>query len=84
MVKIRFSRHGSKKRPYYHIVVTEQQSSRDGDFLEQIGTYDPRRPMAEAQIDRDRLNYWVGVGADVSTSLKKVIKEQAKSAAAAG
>jgi small subunit ribosomal protein S16 len=83
MVKIRLARHGAKKHPYYHIVVSDVQSSRDGGFLEQIGTYDPAKPMQEARIDRDRLEYWVGMGAQVTTSLKKVIREQAKVAAAA-
>ncbi|RZO52762.1 MAG: 30S ribosomal protein S16, partial [Sandaracinaceae bacterium] len=41
MVKIRLARHGAKKRPYYHIVVTDSESPRDGRFLEQVGTYDP-------------------------------------------
>lgn len=84
MVKIRLARHGAKKHPYYHVVVTDVQNARDGRFLEQIGTYDPAKPMSEARIDRDRLAYWVGVGAQVTTSLKKVVREHDKAAAAAG
>lgn len=81
MVKIRLARHGAKKTPYYHIVVANHEAPRDGKFLEQIGTYDPAKPMAEAKIDRSRLDYWLGVGAQVSTSLGKVLREQAKATA---
>jgi len=82
MVTIRMARFGAKKHPYYHIVAADHQRCRDGKFLEQIGTYDPSKPYAAATIDTDRLNYWVGKGAQVSTSLKKVIRERAKSPAA--
>ena len=78
MVKIRLARHGAKKHPYYHIVVADSESPRDGRFIEQIGTYDPAKPMTEAKIDRARLDYWVGTGAQVTESIRKVIREQAK------
>ena len=84
MVTIRFARRGAKKNAYYHIVVTDKETSRDGKFIEQIGTYDPARPMTEARIDRIRLTHWLGVGASVSVALKKVLREQAKAPAAAG
>ncbi len=83
MVKVRLARHGSKKRPYYHIVVTDAEKARDGRFIEQIGTYDPAKPMAEARIDHDRLAYWVGVGAKPSESLGRVIREHKKALDAA-
>jgi small subunit ribosomal protein S16 len=83
MVKVRFSRHGTKKHPYYHIVVTDHERPRDGRFIESIGTYDPSKPMAEARVDRDRLAYWLGVGAQVSESCAKVLREQQKAMAAA-
>ncbi len=83
MVKVRLARHGSKKRPYYHIVVTDSQKARDGRFIEQLGTYDPAKPMAEARIDHDRLAYWVGVGAQPSESLGRVIREHKKALDAA-
>ncbi len=83
MVKIRFTRRGAKKRAFYHIIVTDSENARDGRFLEQIGTYDPGKPMTLATIDRDRLAHWVGVGAQVSVPLKKVLREQAKAAPAA-
>jgi len=82
MVTIRLSRHGAKKHPFYHIVVTESESARDGRFIEHIGTYDPAKPMAQANIDKARLDHWVGVGAQVSETLAKVLREKSKSAPA--
>jgi small subunit ribosomal protein S16 len=84
MVTIRFARRGAKKQPYYHIVVTDKENARDGRFIEQIGTYDPARPMTEAKVDRARLEYWTKVGASLSESLKTVLREQAKAAVPAG
>ncbi len=78
MVKVRLSRAGAKKRPYYHIVVTNKESSRDGRFIEQIGTYDPSRPIGDARVDYPRLEYWVGVGAQVSDRVASVIKQHRK------
>lgn len=78
MVSVRLARFGSKKRPYYHIVVTHSENPRDGKFIEQIGTYDPTKPMADARIDRARLDYWLGVGARPSETLAKVLREHKK------
>ncbi|MGB5266497.1 MAG: 30S ribosomal protein S16 [Polyangiales bacterium] len=83
MVKVRLSRAGAKKRPYYHIVVTDKEKPRDGRFIEQIGTYDPSRPIGEASVDQARLDYWVGVGAQISDRVRDVIKEHNKAVAAA-
>jgi small subunit ribosomal protein S16 len=82
MVKIRFARRGAKKHAFYHIVVTDSENARDGRFIEHIGTYDPARPMTEAKVDRIRLQHWVGVGAQISVPLKKVLREQIKAPAA--
>jgi small subunit ribosomal protein S16 len=78
MVKVRLSRAGAKKRPYYHIVVTNKESSRDGRFIEQIGTYDPSRPISDARVDYPRLEHWVAVGAQVSDRVASVIKQHRK------
>ena len=83
MVKIRFSRHGAKKHAFYHIVVIDSESARDGRFIEHIGTYDPAKPMGQARIERDRLTHWLGQGAQLSESLAKVLREQAKAVPAA-
>jgi small subunit ribosomal protein S16 len=78
MVSVRLARFGSKKRPYYHVVVTHSEKPRDGRFIEQIGTYDPSKPMADARIDRTRLDYWLSVGARPSETLAKVLREHKK------
>jgi small subunit ribosomal protein S16 len=82
MVTIRLSRHGSKKHAFYHIVVTDSENARDGRFIEQIGTYDPSKPMAQATVDRARLGHWLSVGAKVSETLGRVLRELHKAPAA--
>ena len=65
-VSIRLSRGGAKKRPYYRIVVSDSRSSRDGKYLEQIGTYNPMLPKDSGErvkLNEDRARYWIGVGA---------------------
>ena len=74
MVKVRLARAGSKKRPFYHIVVADKQKARDGRFIEQIGLYDPSKPDSEARVDHERLAYWVSVGAQVSSRVTKVTR----------
>jgi len=83
MVKVRLARAGAKKRPYYHIVVTDKEKPRAGRFIEQIGTYDPSRPIGEASVNQARLDYWVGVGAQVSDRVRDVVKEHNEAVAAA-
>jgi small subunit ribosomal protein S16 len=78
MVKVRLARAGSKKRPFYHIVITDKENPRDGRFIESIGYYDPSRPITEAKVDRARLDYWVGVGAQVSDRVGKVVREHGR------
>jgi len=75
MVRVRLSRAGSKKRPFYHIVVTDSQKARDGGFIDRLGIYDPSRPIAEARVDHERLDFWVGRGAQPSERVSKVVKE---------
>jgi len=78
MLKVRFARFGAKKRPYYHIVVVDARFPRDGRFIEQVGTYDPVKPMAEARFKSDRLSHWLELGAQPTTSVAKVIREHQK------
>jgi small subunit ribosomal protein S16 len=78
MVKVRLARAGSKKRPFYHLVVTDHQKARDGRFIEEIGHYDPSRPIGEAKVDHARLAYWTGVGAQLSETVAKVVRDHAK------
>ncbi|MEM9074464.1 MAG: 30S ribosomal protein S16 [Myxococcota bacterium] len=78
MVTVRLARAGSKKRPFYHIVVTDKENPRDGRFIEQVGYYDPARPIGDAKVDHDRLAYWTGVGAQLSDRVSKVAKAHKK------
>lgn len=63
---------GAKKSPYYRIVVADQQSPRDGRFVEIVGTYDPKANKTEVKVDR--IAYWLGNGAQPSDSVVKVLK----------
>ncbi|HEY8426959.1 MAG TPA: 30S ribosomal protein S16, partial [Sandaracinaceae bacterium] len=80
MVKIRLARHGAKKRPYYHVVVSDSESPRDGKFLEQVGTYDPSRDVI--RLNAERLDYWLGVGAIPTERARKLINSYKRAAAA--
>ncbi|MFT4516587.1 MAG: small subunit ribosomal protein S16 [Gammaproteobacteria bacterium] len=75
MVRIRLSRGGAKKRPYYHIVVMDQRDRRDGRSLERIGSYDPALETQDRiKIDIERLDYWVSKGAQISDRVKYLKK----------
>lgn len=84
MVKIRLTRGGAKKRPFYHIVVTDQRNKRDGRAIERIGYYNPVARGAEprVQIDTARVDHWVGVGAQLSEKVDQLYREAVKAAAA--
>ena len=84
-VAIRLSRQGTKKRPFYRVVVTDSRSPRGGKFLENIGTFDPAKEIKDAslKIDLERLAYWRGTGATPSPTLVKLLKEHGKHEAAA-
>jgi len=73
MVTIRMTRVGSKKRPFFRIVVVEGRSARDGSVTESLGLYDPRRKPEFFQLDRDRFAYWVSKGAQPSNTLKTLV-----------
>jgi small subunit ribosomal protein S16 len=73
-VHIRLSRAGTKKTPFYRIVVTDQRSPRGGRFLERIGTYDPRKP--ELRLDLARADHWIGQGAQPSHTVAQLLKQR--------
>lgn len=77
MVTIRMSRSGAKKRPFYHIVVTDSRSSRDGRCIERIGFFNPIATGGEERlrIDSERADHWVGKGAQLSGRVAKLLKE---------
>lgn len=77
MVTIRLSRGGSKKRPFYHIHVTDSRKARDGRFIERIGFFNPtaRGQEESVRLDTERLNYWQGVGAQLSERVASIVKK---------
>ncbi len=81
-VHIRLSRAGAKKRPFYRIVVTDHRSPTRGRFLENLGTYDPIGERSPLLINMDRLAYWRSKGALPSSTLDRLLKRQARAAAA--
>ncbi len=83
MVTIRLSRGGAKDSPFYHVVVTDSRNSRDGRFIERIGFFNPqaRGQDEKVRIDVERLNHWVGVGAQPSERVAKLVKNLASAAA---
>jgi small subunit ribosomal protein S16 len=76
-------RMGAKKRPSYRVVVKEKLSKRDGAYVENVGFYDPTRDPAEVRLDMERVNYWIGKGAQPTVTVRQLIKQQSKSAAEA-
>lgn len=83
MLAIRLMRTGAKKRPSYRIVVKEKQSKRDGAYLENLGTYNPTRDPAEIKLKTDRVQYWIAKGAQPTDTVRRLIKANAKTEAAA-
>ena len=85
MVKIRLTRGGAKKRPFYHVIVTDQRSARDGRNIERVGYYNPVAAGNEKRVELDvaRVDHWVGNGAQLTEKVRNLYKEVAKSASAA-
>ena len=85
MVVIRLSRGGSKARPFYNIVVADKRVRRDGRFIERLGFYNPTAKETEEglRIAQDRLTHWLGVGAQASPTVLRLVKQAAKAAPAA-
>jgi small subunit ribosomal protein S16 len=78
MLAIRMSRHGAKKRPFFHIVLADSRSPRDGRFIEKLGTYNPLLPREHAQrvtLNKERIAHWLQVGAQPSDRVAKFLAE---------
>ncbi|MBR0045223.1 MAG: 30S ribosomal protein S16 [Synergistaceae bacterium] len=75
-VRIRLSRQGKKKAPFYRLVVADSRAPRDGKFIELIGTYNPMTDPAAVTIDEDRALYWLGQGASPSDTARGPLKKQ--------
>ena len=72
-VKIRLQRHGSKKRPFYFIVVADARSPRDGKFIQKLGTYNPLTTPATVQLDRQKAMDWLHKGAQPTDTVRKIL-----------
>ena len=84
MVKIRLTRGGAKKRPFYHIVATDHRSKRDGRSLERLGFYNPVAQGNEKRVElnTERVQHWVSLGAQLTDKVRMLVKEAASQAAA--
>ncbi len=78
-IRIRLTRGGRKKRPFYRVVATNSTSPRDGRFLEILGTYDPLKDPAEFKINKDKLDKWLSRGAEPSNTVKSLLLKAASS-----
>ena len=75
MVKIRLQRFGKKKSPFYHIVVADSKSPRDGRIIEQIGTYDPMTEPSTIVLDKEKVEKWIKNGAQPTDTVKALINK---------
>ena len=71
-VKIRLTRVGSKKQPYYRIIIADSRSPRDGKFIENIGTYDPKTEPSKIQVDKEKALEWLKKGAKPTNTVQKI------------
>jgi small subunit ribosomal protein S16 len=80
MVSIRLSRGGAKKRPFYHLIVTDSRNRRDGRYIEKLGFFNPLGTDKDVnlRIDLDRVDYWIGQGAKPSDRVAALLKTQRK------
>ena len=82
MVTIRLARGGAKKRPFYHITVTDSRKPRDGRFIERVGFFNPvaRGQEERLKVDIERVDYWAGQGAQLSDRVEQLVQEARKAA----
>lgn len=82
MVKIRLALGGAKKRPFYHVVATDSRNPRDGRYIERLGFFNPRAKGGEEplRLDLDRVDHWVGKGAQISDRVQNLVKQARKAA----
>ncbi|MDP2690508.1 MAG: 30S ribosomal protein S16 [Deltaproteobacteria bacterium] len=74
-VKIRLTRQGSKKNPFYRIVAADSEAPRDGSFLEVLGTYNPMTEPPKIELKKDRVSYWLDKGAAPTDTVKQILKK---------
>lgn len=73
-VHLRLSRHGTRNRPFYHLVAADHKMRRDGRFIEKLGTYDPHPELSAIDVKEDRLQFWYERGAQLSPAVAKLLK----------
>ena len=78
MVKIRLQRAGKKKAPFYHMVIADSKSPRDGKIIKQIGTYNPMTEPSELVLDREKVAQWIKNEAKPTETVKRLIEKEAK------
>jgi len=76
LVSIRLARIGKKKKPFYRVVVIEKRNSRNGRFVEIVGTYDPLKNPAEIKLEAERIKFWLGQGAQPSDTVRSFLRRQ--------
>jgi small subunit ribosomal protein S16 len=76
LVSIRLARIGKKKKPFYRVVVIEKRNSRNGRFVEIVGTYDPLKDPAEVKLEAERIKFWLGRGAQPSDTVRSFLRRQ--------
>lgn len=81
MLKIRLRRMGNRNRPFYRIVVSDSRSTPTSSAVEEIGFYDPGKGPDSFQIDVERIDHWTGKGAQMSPTVKRLVRKQRRSAA---
>ena len=75
-VRLRLTRKGAKKRPYYRIIAADSEAPRDGRFLEILGSYDPIKDPAEIKLDKEKISRWIEKGAIATESVKAILKKE--------
>ncbi len=75
-VKIRLKRMGAKRAPFYRVVVADSRFPRDGRFIEQVGTYNPMTAPATCEFDAEKIQKWIGNGAQPTDTVKRLLKEK--------
>jgi small subunit ribosomal protein S16 len=73
MVRLRLTRRGAKKRPFYRVVAADQRAPRDGRFIEQLGFYDPMQDPKKIELKLDRVDFWLGQGAQATETVTALI-----------
>src|SRR6266487_4563961 len=83
MLVIRMRKAGSKKRPFFRVVITDSRAARDSSFVEILGHYNPRTKPAKVTIDRERVSHWVGKGAQLSNTVRTLLARHVTAPASA-